>query len=132
MILSIPQQIQRALLSGNLDQSLDHLRVAVTRDELGVVSEELKIVCLSNVLRNEQQKGRITVEECILVATGVFGRPFIPLAALLVLIRMRCVGNLDELVFVDDPILETLDVLALETQALSDAELLAAAYAISR
>jgi hypothetical protein len=132
MILSIPQQIQRALLSGDLDKSLEHLRMSVARDEMGVVTEELKAVCLANVLRLEHLKGRISVDECISVASQAFVRPAIPLAAFLVLVRSRASCELDALTLPDTAVLETLDVLALDTQTLADNELLAAALALSR
>jgi hypothetical protein len=132
MILSIPQQIQRALLSGDLDKSLEHLRIAVARDEVGVVTEELKAVCLANVLRMEHLKGRIPVDECISVAAHAFVRPAIPLAAYLVLLRSRPSCEQGALTLPDAAVLETLDVLASDTQTLADNELLAAAIALSR
>jgi len=131
MILSVPQQIQRALLSGDLDHSLEHLRMALTRDELGAISEELKVICLSNVLRKEQIKGMMSVHECITLASHVLCRPSIPLAALLVQISLRGAGEMEGLWVIDGPVLEALDVLALDSQVLTDSELLAAAHAIS-
>jgi hypothetical protein len=132
IILSIPQQIQRALLGGDLDKSLEHLRIAAAHDEMGVVTEELKAVCLANVLRMEHLKGRIPVDECVSVAAQAFVKPDIPLAAYLVVIRLRVNGELGSLILPESAVLETLDVLASDTQMLSDDELLVAALALSR
>jgi hypothetical protein len=131
MILSIPQQIQRALLSGDLDKSLEHLRMAVARDEMGVVTEELKAVCLANVLRMEHLKGRLTTEGCAAIADRILALDWIPLAATLVLIRLRRAAGPSNIPLPPLQVLETLDVLASDTQTLSDRELCRTAALLS-
>jgi hypothetical protein len=87
---------------------------------------------MKDLLRMEHLKGRISVDESISAASQAFVRPTIPLAAFLVLVRSRSSCELGTFTLPDPAVLETLDVLASDTQTLADSELLAAALALSR
>jgi hypothetical protein len=130
-MLSVPQQIRRAVLSGDLENALLHARLAHSRNEQELLDEKTTILGAAAVLRQESVEGRLTEQDAVRLARLLIHREVAPFVASLIIIRLATSfpGLLNK-----EPgcaALEVLDTLAAEQEVLSDLELFHASCSLA-
>jgi hypothetical protein len=130
-LLSVPQQIRGAILSGDLTNALRHARLAHLRNEREFISGDIVMLAVATTLRQEYVEGRLTKEDVGMLADALIHRRVPPLVASLIVIRVvsQQPGELNGMP--EWAVLEVLDILAAEQDSLSDLELLNAARSLA-
>jgi hypothetical protein len=129
-ILSIPEQIKKYVINGSLKDALFHAKLAYSNNYSDLLSEYTTIFSIANVLSDLSIKGKInTVQEKVLVDL-IFIKESNLLASLKIISYFISNPNITPIIPPKE-VLEILSVLAIDSDSLSDEELIKASYALA-
>ena len=128
-IPSIPMQIRSEALSGDITKAIKSAKMAHSRNESGLISENITILGLANILRESAAQNDLNKEQ-IKELTNLLFVYKLNLAAGAVVIRYfidnpRTARNLPTLESI-----ELLNILAVEIEGVSDSDLIATANSL--
>jgi hypothetical protein len=128
-IPSVPMQIRSDALSGDITKAIKSAKMAHSRNEPGLISENITILGLANILRESATQNDLNKEQIKELINLLFIKK-LNLAAGAVVIRYfianpRTASNLPTL-----ESLELLNILAVELDNASDSELIATANSL--
>ena len=128
-IPSVPMQIRSDALSGDITKAIKSAKMAHSRNEPGLISENITILGLANILRESAAQNDLNKEQIKELINLLFIKK-LNLAAGAVVIRYfiaspRTASNLPTL-----ESLELLNILAVELDKASDSELIATANSL--
>lgn len=125
-IPSIPSQIRQGAISGDLEVALRCSRLAHSRNESHLITQNLSIMGLANILRSSAAKNDLNKDQ-IKIMTNLLFIDNLSLAAGSIIIRYFIKNNGVKLELPSLAVIEILNVLALEVESVSDSDLIATA-----
>lgn len=129
-ILSIPEQIKKYIINGNLKDALFHAKLAYSNNYSDLLSEYTTIFSIANILSDLSIKGKINIVQEKVLVDLIFIKESNLLASLKIISYFISNPNITPIIPPKE-VLEILSVLAIDSDSLSDEELIKASYALA-